>query len=217
MKWNPSIVDQFEARLEVDKSRRWKRRRFADSPKGLTPEGLQDFRGFPLRALATFDVELVDFAGVRSPKSPHGVDVPIQISSCRCRRVSFAGGRTFHLLHGIFEDCCFDRIAAAGCGFTGIYRQCSFRGAKLRDAHLVGEFYDCDFEGADLRVASWASFQSCGFKDCQIDPLFEEIRLFTQSAARVSFAVDNKGRPKPGVIVKGSNVDHTEGLPWADA
>lgn len=165
--WTESQLGEVLAKLEVDRSRKWKRRPFPSSPRGRTESVLQDFRKFPLQQLASFDIKKVDFSGSRSPKNEHGVDSLIEITSCRCREVNFEGCGEFHQLDGVFDNCCFDNIRAQGCGFTGIFRHCSFRKSDLRKAHLVGDFYYCSFDGADLRVNSWsASFFNCSFNSC---------------------------------------------------
>jgi hypothetical protein len=190
MSWTTEEIEVVERHLPVDPGRKWKQRLFPASPRGVTQEGLQDYRGYPLTNLVSFDILEVDFSRSRSAMNVHGVDCGIQLNSCRCRRVRFERSGHFHSLHGIFDSCSFDHISTDHCGFPGLYRDCTFRGANLRRAVLVGDFVRCTFEGANLLVDSCrASFEECRFSNCKMSPLFDDICAVVGTGAPVTFSV----------------------------
>lgn len=214
-RWSLPEIDQVNALVAPDRKKPWARRAFPDSPRGVTSDGFQDYRGFPLGLLVSFDIAEVDFSGAKAARNSYGVKTTIQVEGSRCRSVRFDRSGNLHTLGGVFEDCSFERANASRGGLTGIFRNCRFLQTNLGKSHLIGEFYDCEFVGANLKVASWGgSFSNCRFQDCTIDSIFSELDELVRSDDRVTFSVLTSGRPQIGEVVRQSPHHNLEGLPW---
>ena len=172
------------------------------SPRG-TANGMQNYRGYPLRMLDAVTMKGVDFSRARSPKNPYGIDSLIQLSCVDCTDVCFDRAGTFHSIGGTFLNCTFKKIRTSQAGLIGSFENCDFSGANLRGAMLGANFHECCFDGANLLVGSWeASFRNCTFCDTKIDNLFADIKNYVEGGGPVTFSILTSGKIQPGVAVQ---------------
>jgi hypothetical protein len=196
--WTADELTQIGHAIEPNPARRWSRRWFPPSPRGLTSAGLQDYRQLSFEGGSRLDVQDADFSQARSRTNEHGVDIGLSLWSWRSLRVRFDGAGVFHRLDGIFDNCSFDGIKTERCAVVGLFRDCTFSQASLKRAHLESNFVRCRFERTQLHVASWSSFEDCTFVDCRIHSLFSEVAAFVAGGKPVTFSMLSSGRLRPG-------------------
>lgn len=195
--WTNEQIDSVNAVL-IPKGRHQRQVELPPSPHGTLPNGLADFRRFPLTRAAGIIIADADFSQARSPLNEYGVDESIHLTWMKCDRVTFDQARSFHCLNGRFESCSFRRIGTDHCSFTGRYFDCDFSGTSFRTAHLSANFVRCKFHDCRMKLASWgSSFEDCEFAGATIDDVFADIRDVALAASQVTFVVVS-GKPRPG-------------------
>lgn len=192
MNWTNEEISSVNSTLIPKGNERQRPVELPPSPHGLTPDGLADYREFPLTRASAVIFSKADFSKCRSPKNQYGVEQSIMLTWVTCDQVIFDRSRPFHSINGQFSNCSFRRIGTNQCGIVGTYTDCDFSGASFRNAHLVANFVRCKFHDCNMKVASWgSSFESCEFSGATIDPLFEDVRNAAFSADAVTFVVLN--------------------------
>ena len=190
MSWTDQEIAAVNATLIPKGRQRQRPVELPQSPHGTLPNGVADFRQFPLTCASMVIISNADFTKSRSPINDYGVDQSIKLTWVKCDRVVFDRARVFHRIDGRFDNCSFQRIGTDHCGLVGTFVDCDFTGTSFRNAHLVANFVRCKFHKCNMKVASWgSSFEDCEFEGASIDPLFADVRDVALSATRVTFVV----------------------------
>lgn len=160
------------------------------SPRGNLPNGMADFRSFPLHEAAWVSMDGADWSGARAPKNRTGAQETIQLRDLNASRCVFDRAGKFHRITGQFTGCSFRKITTMRAHVAGTFTDCDFSGANFRSAHFDARFVRCQFHGCNLHLASWPStFEDCEFRDADIHPIFQDIRDAAFASDRVTFKV----------------------------
>jgi hypothetical protein len=188
--WAASEAASVEAALLLKRGATRQAMAMPASPRGTLPNGLADFRGFPLTEATSVSIADADFTAARAPKNQFGVEQAIQFQDVVADRSVFDRAGKFHRLNGRFANCSFRKITTKSCSVSGAFTDCDFSGSNFKGAHFNARFIRCRFHDCNLHLASWPStFEDCEFKGAGIHEIFADVRDAALADDRVTFTV----------------------------
>ena len=196
--WTTAEVEPVLAAILLKRGQSRKPMAMPSSPRGTLPDGLADFRGFPLAEVTLVSITQANLSGARAPKNQFGVQQFIRLTDVTAEQSVFDRAGKFGSLKGKFEACSFRKITATSANIAGTFTDCDFSGANFKQAHFNGRFIRCRFQLCNLHLASWpSSFQDCEFAGAGIHELFADVRASAFAGDRVTFTV-TMNRVYPG-------------------